>query len=109
MREDIQAPDAGQCSLQKVEVAGEHSLETRSHSLKNIIRSGRAVVVAPLITGGYQASTLIATGQYLAALKCAGTAGLAFFVLTAFLELADAFVEFMRKRQAAAKVSDDTS
>ena len=100
MGRDIQAPDSGRNHLQEVKVAGESPPENRSHTLKNIIRSGRAVVVAPLITGGYQASTLIATGQYLAALKCAAAAGGALLVLTIFLELADAFSGFMRKRQA---------
>lgn len=100
MRRDIQAPDSGKNHLQEVKGAGEPPPENRSHTLKNIIRSGRAVVVAPLITGGYQASTLIATGQYLAALKCAAAAGAALLVLTIFLELADAFSGFMRKRQA---------
>jgi hypothetical protein len=100
MREDIQAPDSGKNHLQVVKGAGESPPEGHSHTLKNIIRSGRAVVVAPLITGGYQASTLIATGQYLAALKCAAAAGGALLVLTIFLELADGFVEFMKKRRA---------
>lgn len=65
-------------------------------------------MVAPLITGGYQSATLIATGQYLAALQCAAAAGLAFLLLTVFLVLADAFVEFIRKRQTA-KVNDGNS
>ena len=105
MGKDIQAPDSAKNHLQGLKGTGQPPPENRSHTLKNIIRSGRAVVVAPLITGGYQASTLIATGQYLAALQCAAAAGGAFLVLTTFLELADAFVEFMRKRQAD-KVSD---
>ena len=100
MRRDIQAPNSGAQSLQTA-VARDHPVETRSHALQSIIKSGRAVVVAPLITGGYQASTLIATGQYLAALKCAGAAGLAFLLLTVALELADAFVDFRRKKQLA--------
>lgn len=108
MGEDIQAADLNKNHLQEVKGAGEPPPENRSHTLKNIIRSGRAVVVAPLITGGYQAATLIATGQYVAALKCAAAAGGALLVLTIFLELADAFSEFMRKRQAA-KVSDKGS
>ncbi|HEX8502536.1 MAG TPA: hypothetical protein VF659_18280 [Pyrinomonadaceae bacterium] len=101
MRGDIQAPDSGKNHLQEVKGTGEAPPENRSHTLRNVIRSGRAVVVAPLITGGYQASTLIATGQYVGALKCAAAAGGALLVLTIFLELADAFVEFMRKRQVA--------
>ena len=98
MGRDVQAPDTGEKQSQEVKGTGDLPPENRSHTLKNIIRSGRAVVVAPLITGGYQTSTLIATGQYVAALKCAATAGGALLVLTIFLELADAFSEFMRKR-----------
>jgi len=108
MREELQAPDSGKNHLREVKRSVERPSQNHSHALQNIIRTGRAVVVAPLITGGYQSATLIATGQYLAALKCAGAAGAAFLLLTVFLELADAFIEFTRKRQTA-KVKDDNS
>ena len=108
MREELQAPDSGKSQLREVKRAVERSPQNHSHTLQNIIKSGRAVVVAPLITGGYQSATLIATGQYLAALKCAGAAGLAFLLLTVFLVLADAFVEFIKKWQTV-KINDGDS
>ena len=108
MREELQAPDSGKVQLREVKRTAAHPPQNHSHTLQNIIKSGRAVVVAPLITGGYQSATLIATGQYLAALQCATAAGLAFLLLTVFLVLADAFVEFIKKRQTL-KISDGDS
>lgn len=109
MRVDIQAPDAGKHSMQEAGIAKGRPPKTRSHALKSIIGSGKTLIVAPLIAGCYQSSTLIATGQYLAAIKCAGAAGLAFLLLAVFLELADAFVGLVWKRQTVDKMDSEKS
>jgi hypothetical protein len=53
------------------------------------------IIVAPLIAGAYQVPTLISTGQYLAAIKCATVAGLAFLILAGALALADMSVNLI--------------
>lgn len=103
MRGNIQARGAGGQHLKEIKRASRQPAKTRSHALKSIIGSGKTLIVAPLIAGCYQSSTLIATGQYLAAIKCASAAGFAFILLAVSLELADALVDFVWKRQAVAK------
>ena len=107
MSEHVQAPDSTRHPLQERQSIKGQSLKTRPHALKSIIRSGKTLIIAPLIAGCYQSSTLIATGQYLAAIMCAGAAGLAFLLLAVALELADTFVEFLWKRQTAAKMNGE--
>jgi hypothetical protein len=107
MRGEIQAQDSGERSLQVKKAARAPSLKSRPHALKNIVKSGKTLIIAPLIAGCYQSSTLIATGQYWPAVLCAGAAGLAFLLLAVSLELADAFVEFLLKKQAASVAAND--
>jgi len=58
------------------------------------------VIVAPLIASAYQISTLIATGQYLAAIKSSLTASATFLLLAGSLCLADRFSDILRGRAA---------
>jgi len=60
-----------------------------SETLTNIIKSARMVIVAPLIASAYQIPTLIATGQYFAAVKSSLTASTTFLLLAGSLFLAD--------------------
>jgi hypothetical protein len=105
----LRAPDSGKRSLQASPNGRGQPAETRPHALQNIVRSGKTLIVAPLIAGCYQSSTLIATGRYLAAIMCAGAAALAFLLLAISLELVDVFVDFMWKRHTTAKVNDENS
>ena len=107
MRRELRAADSGKRSLQHSPTGRGQPAQTRPHALKNIVRSGKTLIVAPLIAGCYQSSTLIATGQYLAAIMCAGAAGAAFLLLAISLELVDVFVDFMWKRQTTGKLNND--
>ena len=77
-----------------------------SQTLRSIIRSARLIIVAPLITGGYQTSTLLSTGQYLSALKCAAASGAAFVTLTIALAIADIIGQSLYKARGSPDQED---
>lgn len=73
-------------------------LEVKSTTLANIIKSARMIIVAPLIAGAYQVPTLIATGQYLTAIKSSLAASATFLLLYGSLLLADIVADFVGGR-----------
>jgi len=79
-------------------------LQSQSHTLTNIIRSARMIIVAPLIAGAYQIPTLISTGQYLSAVQCALVAGLSFLILTCALGLADFAMGVIERKRGGGKL-----
>jgi hypothetical protein len=96
-QESIQPPTSKKHLLEEIPKTRERSLEGRSHTLANIIKSARMIIVAPLVAGAYQIPTLISTGQYWAAIQCALVAGLSFLVLTFSLGLADVAAHTLEK------------
>jgi hypothetical protein len=75
------------------------SPRTTSDTLRNIIKSARNIVVAPLIAGGLGSATLISTGQYLLAIECAAAASGATLFLVATTSLADYIISYVSKRR----------
>jgi hypothetical protein len=70
--------------------------EVKSQTLVQIIKSARMIIVAPLVAGAYQIPTLISTGQYLAAIKCASVASITFLILAVSLRIADLVTSWRR-------------
>lgn len=82
------------------------SPETTSDTLRNIIKSARSIVVAPLVAGGLRSATLISTGQYLLAIECAAAASGATLFLVATTSLADYIVSYVSKKRGRLEGQD---
>jgi len=82
------------------------SPKTTSDTLRNIIKSARSIVVAPLVAGGLGSATLISTGQYLLAIECAAAASGATLFLVATTSLIDYIVSYVSKQRGYLKGRD---
>ena len=85
----LQRPTHDKRSIRATYRSRRKPLEAGSHTLTGIIRSAKILIVAPLVAGAYQISTLIYLGQYWSAIKCATVAALTFLILTTALFVAD--------------------
>lgn len=101
MRKGIELQKSNKDLPQDRPKSGRISARTQSSTLSNIIKSARVLIVAPLITGASQASTLISIGQYSSALKCAAISGAATMILVSSLALADLIVDFIERKQVS--------
>jgi hypothetical protein len=77
-------------------VLSEYHTEGKSHTLADIIRSARMIIVAPLVHGAYQIPMLTSNGHYSEAIKCAGTASITFLILAISLLLADSVINRLK-------------
>jgi len=57
---DVTNAEVGESSLNPASARGFR--ETQSHTLANIVKSARMIIVAPLVAGAYQIPTLIFHG-----------------------------------------------
>ena len=79
------------------------SPETTSDTLRNIIKSARSIVVAPLVAGAFGSAASIHTGQYLLAIECAAAASGATLFLVVTISLADYIVSYVSKQRGRSK------